>query len=102
MLGINNEVSVESLQKLFVLLVAVFMTGSFLGVQNERFIDEKIDKFEGHPRFSITRGDRKAIEEHEKSNNTLMKQLYYRIFWIIFAPLFTAFLKFVIKYIIKV
>lgn len=92
-LGINNELSIESLQKTLVFLVAIFMIGSFVGVKNERFIDERIDKFEGHPRFSITRGDKNAIEEYEKSNNTLIKEIVSRIFWIVFGLLVTSPLK---------
>ena len=99
-LGINNELSIYNLQKDLVFLVTIFMTGSFLGRKTERYIDKNIDKFEEHPRFSITRGDEKAIEEHDKNNNKLTKQIVSRIFWIIFSLLFSSSLKLVIHYII--
>lgn len=101
-LGINNELSIDSLQKNIVFLVTVFMLGSFLGRKTERYIDKNIDKFEEHPRFSITRGDKKAIEEHDKSNNKLTNQIVSRIFWVIFSLLFSSSLKPVIHYIIPV
>jgi hypothetical protein len=76
------------------------MAGLFLGFKIERFIDRRIDKFEDYPRFSITRGDRKAIEEFEKANEKLIRQIVSRICWILFSILVSSSLKVIIHYII--
>ncbi len=99
-LGISEEISINNLQKVFILLAAVFVAGSFSGRKIERFIDRKIGKFEEYPKFSITRGDRKAIEEFEKGNERLTRQITSRIFWIVFSILITFLLKLLIHYII--
>lgn len=99
-LGIEEEVSIETLQKFFIFLAGIFMTGLFLGFKIEGFIDRKIDKLEEYPRFSITRGDRKAIEEFEKANEKLIRQILSKIFWILFTILVSSSLKLIIHYII--
>jgi hypothetical protein len=76
------------------------MTGLFFGSKIERFIDKKVDKIEYYPTFSITRGDRKAIEEYEKANEKLTKQIVSRIFWILFSVLISSALRLLIDYII--
>ncbi|WP_335072540.1 hypothetical protein [Nostoc sp.] len=62
-LGIKEEISVETLQKLFIFLAAIFLTGLFSGFKIENFIDKRVNRFEEYPSFSITRGDGKALEE---------------------------------------
>jgi len=46
-LGIQNTVSIDSLQKTAVFMIAIFAIGRFLGGKTEQFIDQKIDKLEG-------------------------------------------------------
>jgi hypothetical protein len=99
-LGIREEISLDTLQKFFIFMAAVFMAGLFLGFKIERFIDKRIDKFEEYPRFSITRGDVKAIEEFEKVNEKLTRQIITRIFWILFTILVSSSLKLIIHYIV--
>jgi hypothetical protein len=99
-LGIKEEVSIDSVQKIFIFIAAFFMTGLFFGSKIERFIDKKVDKIEYYPTFSITRGDRKAIEEYEKANEKLTKQIVSRIFWILFSVLISSALRLLIDYII--
>ena len=101
LLRIQEEISVETLQNLFIFLTAIFLIGLFSGFKIEKFIDKKIDKFEEYPRFSITRGDEKSIEEFENNNKKLTKQIIGRITWIIFGILVTSSLKFIIRYMVS-
>ena len=95
-----EEISIETLQKVFIFLAAFFMAGLFGGFKIERFIDKRINKLEEYPRFSITRGDGKAIEEFEKVNQKLTRQIVTRIFWILFTILVSSSLKLIIHYIV--
>jgi uncharacterized protein YlzI (FlbEa/FlbD family) len=61
LVGIEEQMSSKSLEALLIVFAAIFMAGIFLGFKFERFIDERIDKFEEYPRFSITRGDKKLL-----------------------------------------
>jgi uncharacterized protein YlzI (FlbEa/FlbD family) len=99
-LGIREEISIETLQKVFIFLAAFFMAGLFAGFKIERFIDKRINKLEEYPRFSITRGDGKAIEEFEKVNDKLTREIVSRIFWILFTMLITSSLRLIIPYIV--
>lgn len=95
-LGVGKEVSLENFQKTSIFLAAIFMIGLFLGFKIERFIDERIGKFEQHPRFSITRGDRNAIEEFSKINENLSRQIVVRFFWVLFAIIISSSVKLMI------
>ncbi|MEP0754569.1 hypothetical protein NDA03_20340 [Trichocoleus sp. Lan] len=99
LLRIQEQVSLKSLGALLILLLFISTTGSFLGVKFERFIDKRIDKFEKHPTFSITRGDRKAAEEFEITNKKLTNQILGRSFWVLFSLIVSSLVKFVVKYI---
>lgn len=98
-IGVEQKVTPKNLEALFILLAAIFMAGIFLGFKFERFIDERISKFEEHPSFSITRGDKKAAEEFEKTNEKLTNQIIIRIFWVLFALVISSFTKFMANYI---
>ncbi|MEH2241885.1 hypothetical protein [Nostoc sp.] len=100
-LGIKEEISVETLQNLFIFLAAIFLTGLFSGFKIEKFIDKRVNKFEEYPSFSITRGDEKAIEEFENNNKKLTRQIVGRITWIIFSILVSSSLKFIIGYMVS-
>lgn len=97
--GVQEEISLKSLEALLILVAAIFLTGKFLGFRFERFIDERIDKFEEYPRFSITRGDKKTAEEFERTNKKLTNQILFRFFWVLFSLIVSSSLKFVVKYI---
>lgn len=99
LLGIQEQASLKSLGMLLILLLGIFITGSFLGSEFERFIDKRIDKFEEHPRFSITRGDRKAAEEFERTNKKLTNQIISRSLWVLFSLIVSSLVKFIVKYI---
>jgi len=82
LIGVQEQISLKSLEALLILLAAIFMTGFFLGFKFERFIDERIANFEEHPGFSITRGDKKAAEEFERTNQKLTSQILRQgCFW---------------------
>jgi hypothetical protein len=98
-LGIQEQMSLKGLEALLILLSAIFMAGIFLGCKFERFIDARIDKFEEHPRFSITRGDKKAAEEFEKNNKKLTNQILIRLFWVLFSLVVSSSMKLVVGYI---
>jgi uncharacterized protein YlzI (FlbEa/FlbD family) len=98
LLGIGEELSTDSLQKVLIFLATVFMTGLFFGYKVEQFIGERINKFEEYPGFSITRGDIKSIEAYEKANKKITKQILGRFFWIIVAILLSSAFRLVIQY----
>ncbi|MFN5065734.1 MAG: hypothetical protein ACK4V0_05425 [Aphanizomenon sp.] len=100
LIGIQEQISLKSLEALLTILSAVFITGILLGYEIERFIDKRIDKLEEHPRFSITRGDKKAAEEFEKTNKNLTNQIMSRLFWIVFGFIVTSLIKFIIPYVL--
>jgi hypothetical protein len=100
-IGIEEKISPKNLEALLILFAAFFMAGIFLGFKFERFIDERIDKFEDYPRFSITRGDSKAVEEFEKTNKKLTNQILIRFFWVLFSLAVSSSVKFVVSYFVK-
>jgi hypothetical protein len=100
-IGIEEKISPKNLEALLISFAAFFMGGIFLGFKFERFIDERIDKFEEYPRFSITRGDRKAVEEFEKTNNKLTNQILIRFFWVLFALAVSSSVKLVGSYLVQ-
>ncbi|MBW4526705.1 MAG: hypothetical protein KME18_16205 [Phormidium tanganyikae FI6-MK23] len=99
LVGIEEQMSSKSLEALLIVFAAIFMTGIFLGFKFERFIDERIGKFEEYPRFSITRGDKKAALEFESTNKKLTNQILVRFLWVLFSLVVSSSLKFVAKYI---
>jgi hypothetical protein len=99
-LGIGEEVSMDALQRDLIFLAAIFMFGSFVGRKIEKEIDRKIDRFEEYPNFSITRGDRKAIEEFESKSNKLTNQIISRFVWILVSIVTSSVLKPVIQHFI--
>ena len=98
LIGTRERVSLKSLEALLILLAAIFMIGIFWGYKIERFIDKRIDKFEEHPTFSITRGDKKAADEFEKTNSKLTSQILTRFFWVLFSLLISSSIKFLLQY----
>jgi len=98
---VQNTISIDSLQKTAVFMIAIFTVGLFLGRTTEEFIDKKVDKLECHPKFSITRGDKKAVEEHEKNNKKITREIINRIFWTVFLFPLTYLLKILADYIAK-
>ncbi|RUR75989.1 type II toxin-antitoxin system RelE/ParE family toxin [Chlorogloeopsis fritschii PCC 9212] len=64
-----------------------------------RYAAIDIDKFEEHPRFSITRGDKKATDEFERTNKKLTNQILVRFFWVLFSLVVSSSVKSVVKYI---
>lgn len=99
LIGLQQPISLKSLDALLILIVAIFMTGIFFGFKFERFIDKRIEKFEEHPLFSITRGDKKAAEEFERTNKKLANQILARFFWVIFSLIASYLVKFVVNHI---
>ncbi|MBD2501650.1 hypothetical protein [Anabaena azotica] len=98
-LGIKKDISIDNFFIFFILLITIFTFGSFVGRKIERSIDRKINKFEEYPKFSITRGDKKAIEDYEKNNKKLTMEIATRIFWILFSMLFSFIFKLFIQHI---
>ncbi|MHC5939332.1 MAG: hypothetical protein ACYTXJ_35850, partial [Nostoc sp.] len=86
-------------QKFFILLISIFVIGSFGGRKLEKSIDRQIDKFKDYPNFSITRGDKKAIEECEKGNQKLTRQILNKFMSVLISVLFSSFIKFGIDYL---
>lgn len=99
-LGIQGAVTIDSLQKILIWLTAIFRAGLFIGYKLEKSIDRKIDEFEEYPRFSITRGDKKAIDEFEKGNEKLTGEIVNRFFWVLFSVLVSSFIKLGISHLI--
>jgi hypothetical protein len=95
-LSIENEISMNSLQRLLIFSTIIFSTGIIVGSRVENWIDRKINKIQEFPSFKITRGDEKFIEELEKKNNSLTNQIISRISWILIGFLITSGLRFLI------
>jgi len=100
-IGMEERITPKNLEALFILLVAIFTSGIFFGFKFERFRDNRINKFEEYPRFSITRGDRKAVEDFEKNNKKLTNQILIRVFWVLFALVVSSSVKLVANYIVQ-
>lgn len=49
----------------------------------------------------FTRGDRKAIEEFEKTNKKLTNQILIRVFWVLFALAVSSSVKLVVSYVVQ-
>jgi hypothetical protein len=98
-LGIGKEVSIDSIQKVLIFLAATLMAGFYIGLKIEKSIDGKIDKFEEYPKFLITRGDQKKVEEFEEGNSRLTRQIGGKILWMLFSILASAGLKILLVYL---
>lgn len=99
MLGIEQNLSVATLQKTLVFLLTVFTFGLFIGKRIEESIDTKIDKFEEYPKFLITKGDENSTEQFERNNKKLTNQISIRIFWILFSVIVSYPLRLLIEHI---
>ncbi|MBD2577280.1 hypothetical protein [Oscillatoria sp. FACHB-1406] len=95
--SLENLVSLKSITFLLIVVLAIFITGNFLGVKLERYIDERISQLEEHPRFSITKGDFKEVEEFKKRNKTLKNEILWRLFWVLFSLTVSSLAKFIFQ-----
>lgn len=75
------------------------MLGSFVGSITEKSIDKQIDKLEEYPSFLITKGDNNAVEEFDRKNNKLTKQIFGKVLWIFFSVPLSSAVKFLISYL---
>ncbi len=98
LIGIQAEVTIKIFEALLIWLIGIFVVGAFLGRKVEKCINKRIDKLEEHPQVSITRGDKKAVEEFEKTNKKLTYQIVNRFLWVVFGLVVTSSIKFVIQY----
>ena len=71
LLGMDQNLSVATLQTSLLFFLTTFMLGSFLGRIIEKLIDRKIDKLEEYPNFLITKGDQNSSVEFEQNNKKL-------------------------------
>lgn len=99
MLGIGAEVSMNHIQKMSILLAAIFASGMIIGGKVERSIDIKISRFESFPSFIISRGDEKARNEFEKNNDKIAKHITTKIIWILIGFSITSGLRYLLNYI---
>jgi len=100
-LGVDQELSIDNLQRSLVFLLAVFMLGSFFGSIIEKSIDRKIDKLEEYPSFLISKGDENAVEEFQRKNKKLTSQIFSRILWLLFSIPISSAIKFLINYLLN-
>ncbi|MFN6470154.1 MAG: hypothetical protein RMY36_010825 [Nostoc sp. SerVER01] len=100
LVGIEQEVSIDSLQKVAIFMITIFMIGLFFGFKIERFIDKKVENFQEYPNFRITKGDKNAIDEYENSNKKITKEIVNKIFWIFFSLFISSAFKFILQYFI--
>ena len=101
LLGVTEEISIGNIQKSLVFLLAMFMVGSFFGSIFEKSIDQKIDKLEKYPSFLISKGDENAVEEFQRNNNKLTKQIFNRILGLAFSVPVSSAMKFLIGYLLN-
>lgn len=99
LLGMDQNLSLATLQTSLLFLLTTFMLGTFLGRIIEESIDRKIDKLEEYPNFVITKGDQNSSVEFEQNNKKLTNQIGTRIFWILFSLLISSPVKFLIEHI---
>jgi hypothetical protein len=95
-LGIHQEVSLDTIQRLLIFLTALFMVGIFIGFKVENSIDRSINKFEVYPGFLITRGDKKAVEGFEANSTKITNQIGGKLLQILLSFAVTSGLRFVI------
>ena len=98
LLGMDQSLSIATLQTSLLFLLTTFMLGTFIGTKFEESIDRKIDKFEEYPNFMITKGDKNSSVEFEQNNKKLINQIGSRIFWIVFSLLISYPVKFLIEH----
>ena len=98
LLGMEQNLSLATLQTSLLFLLTTFMLGSFIGRIIEESIDRKIDKLEEYPNFMITKGDENSSVEFEQNNKKLTNQVCIRIFWILFSILISYPVKFLIEH----
>jgi hypothetical protein len=96
LLGMDQNLSLSTLQTSLLFLLTTFMLGSFIGTKIEQSLDRKLDKLEEYPNFMITKGDHNSSVEFEQKNQKLTNQICIRIFWIVFSILISYPVKFLI------
>jgi len=96
LLGMDQNLSVATLQTTLLFFLTTFILGSFIGRRIEKSIDRKIAQLEEYPNFRITKGDQNSSVEFEQNNKTLTNQICIRIFWIVFSILISYPVKFLI------
>jgi hypothetical protein len=97
-IGIDQELSIYSIQSSLVCLLTMFVLGSFLGSIAEKSIDRQIDRLEDYPGFLITKGDQSSVEEFSRKNKKLTNQIVGKVLWILFSVPISSIVKFLISY----
>jgi hypothetical protein len=100
-IGIEKDLSLDSLQTSLIFLLGFFMVGSFVGSLIEKSIDKQIDKLEEYPNFQITKGDENAKDDFERKNKKLTKKISNKVLAILFAAPFNYFIKFLLDHFLK-
>lgn len=100
LLHISNELSAKNFQTVLIILITIYIIGSYIGKNIEYFIDRSIDNFERYPKFNITKGDKNAVSKIQNINDNLSKQIISKIFWTFFTVLISFCLKYLLSYIL--
>ncbi len=93
LLGSESHDNIHALIDIGIILTSVFVIGTYFGRKLERFIDSRIDKLQRYPVFSISKGDRNAVDEHQVINRSLSSEIITRVGWILFSLLVTSIAK---------
>ncbi|MBD1996862.1 hypothetical protein H6G00_09550 [Leptolyngbya sp. FACHB-541] len=96
--GIGNNVSLDNLQKVFILMMAAFSTGTVVGRSLARLLGAAVDRYEEYPKFSMTRGDKNTLEKTRASNTRITQQIVSRSLWTVFAVIISFLFRFLIDY----
>lgn len=93
LLGSESHDNIHAMIDIGIILTSVFVIGTYFGRKLERFIDSRIDKLERYPVFSISKGDRNAVDGHQVNNRSLSSEIIGRVGWILFGLLVTSIAK---------
>jgi uncharacterized protein YlzI (FlbEa/FlbD family) len=101
LLSISQELSIENFQTMAIVFTFIIVCGWYAGKRIEHSMDRIIDKLEDYPRFTISRGDKNAVEEFESKNQKLTSQIMIRVIMTIFVTPVSLCVKLLINYIIQ-
>ena len=73
--GFSKELNILTLQRSIVFLALVYVIGILIGKAFARWLNKKINGFDYHTGFLITKGDINSFEELNNNNNKIKKEI---------------------------
>ena len=93
---LNTDITIDTIQKLSILLFSVISLCIFVGRHLARIFFDKITNYKKLPNFSITKGDKNQFYKIQEENNKLSRKIFFVLSMSIASLVLSIFAKFII------